>query len=212
MRKLDELKIEASQLETLRQQKLLERGGSADDVVPVAAATAATADLSAEASASASRAAGTPTRGRLAVPRRRESHRAKPDATAGLEPQLREFWYPIDFSRNLTADMMIPFELFGEPWVLFRDAQGSVGCVRDSCAHRACPLSLGMVSGGQITCAYHGWRHDSAGHVTAMPSTAFCKYVYVGRRRTVVVFALIVFLHPRALSFPWKWKQSIHLN
>ena len=35
------------------------------------------------------------------------------------------------------------FELFGEPWVLFRDEKGAAACVKDECAHRACPLSLG---------------------------------------------------------------------
>ena len=37
---------------------------------------------------------------------------------------------------------MVTMELFGEPWVLFRDAQGLAACVKDACAHRACPLSL----------------------------------------------------------------------
>ena len=41
--------------------------------------------------------------------------------------------------------MLIPVELFGEPWVLFRDADGAAACVKDECAHRACPLSLGKV-------------------------------------------------------------------
>ncbi len=39
----------------------------------------------------------------------------------------------------------MPFELFGEPWVLFRDEKGLPACIRDECAHRACPLSLGKV-------------------------------------------------------------------
>ena len=43
-----------------------------------------------------------------------------------------------------------------QTWVLFRDAQGAAACVRDECAHRACPLSLGRVVDGQIECPYHG--------------------------------------------------------
>ena len=46
------------------------------------------------------------------------------------------------FSSQLKGDEMVPMELFGEPWVLFRDAQGLAACVKDACAHRACPLSL----------------------------------------------------------------------
>jgi len=60
-------------------------------------------------------------------------------------------------------------------WVLFRDENGAAACVRDECAHRACPLSLGTVVDGQVQCAYHGWQFNSEGACTKMPSTAFCK-------------------------------------
>ena len=63
---------------------------------------------------------------------------------SSLEPpaRLREFWFPAAFSAKLAAGAALPFELFGEPWVLFRDASGAPACVKDECAHRACPLSL----------------------------------------------------------------------
>lgn len=41
-------------------------------------------------------------------------------------------------------------------WVIFRGKDGRPGCVRDQCAHRACPLSLGKVEEGRIQCPYHG--------------------------------------------------------
>jgi len=50
----------------------------------------------------------------------------------------------------------VPFELFGQAWVLFRDAEGRPACVLDECAHRACPLSIGRVVEGTIECPYHG--------------------------------------------------------
>lgn len=59
-----------------------------------------------------------------------------------LPEQLREFWYPVAFSSQLAGNAMVPLELFGQPWVLFRDARGLAACVADACAHRACPLSL----------------------------------------------------------------------
>ena len=54
----------------------------------------------------------------------------------------------------------MPFELFGQAWVLFRDAEGRPACVLDECAHRACPLSIGRVVDGQVECLYHGacWK------------------------------------------------------
>ena len=51
---------------------------------------------------------------------------------------------------------MVPIELFGEPWVLFRDEHGAAACVRDECAHRACPLSLGSVIDGRVQVSRSG--------------------------------------------------------
>ncbi|KAI7843030.1 hypothetical protein COHA_003362 [Chlorella ohadii] len=74
---------------------------------------------------------------------------------------------------------MVPFELFGDMWVLFRDESGAAACVKDECAHRACPLSLGSVVDGRLQCPYHGWEYDREGACTKMPSTAFCKGIKV---------------------------------
>ena len=70
--------------------------------------------------------------------RRRRHLRSSMDPPA----RLREFWFPAAFSGALAAGAALPFELLGEAWVLFRDAAGMAACVRDECAHRACPLSL----------------------------------------------------------------------
>jgi hypothetical protein len=63
-------------------------------------------------------------------------------ADLALPEQLKDFWYPVAFSSQLTPGAMVTLELFGQAWVLFRDAQGLAACVHDACAHRACPLSL----------------------------------------------------------------------
>eukprot|EP00798_Chlamydomonas_sp_ICE-L_P024087 gene24087-9661_t len=68
------------------------------------------------------------------------SQRGLQSSTA-LEPALQNFWYPVHFSKQLTEGMLIPTELFGEKWVVFRDVKGAPCCLRDQCAHRACPLS-----------------------------------------------------------------------
>ena len=67
---------------------------------------------------------------------------------SGLElpNELKDFWFPVAFSSQIKGDEMVAMELFGEPWVMFRDAQGLAACVKDACAHRACPLSLVRVS------------------------------------------------------------------
>ncbi|GLC43434.1 hypothetical protein PLESTB_001556900 [Pleodorina starrii] len=101
------------------------------------------------------------------------------ESSLEFEPGLRNFWYPAEFSAKLSKDTLVPFELFGEPWVLFRDEKGQPACIKDQCAHRACPLSLGKVVEGQVVCPYHGWEFNGDGHCTKMPSTPHCRNVGV---------------------------------
>jgi chlorophyllide a oxygenase len=100
-------------------------------------------------------------------------------STLELEPELKNFWYPVEFTAKLEEDTILPLELFGESWVMFRDAEGKASCLRDECAHRACPLSLGELKGGNLTCAYHGWEFNGKGQCENMPSTKMCKGVGV---------------------------------
>lgn len=114
------------------------------------------------------------------------------ESSLELEDELRNHWFAVQFSSKLKdASTLIPFELFGEQWVLFRDENGQPACVKDECAHRACPLSLGSVVDGQVQCAYHGWRFDGTGACTTMPSTSFCKGISVSALPVVELEGLI---------------------
>ncbi|KAM7507752.1 hypothetical protein LguiA_018205 [Lonicera macranthoides] len=88
-------------------------------------------------------------------------------------PRLMNFWYPVAFSNDLKDDTMIPIDCFEKPWVMFRGKDGKPGCVRNTCAHRACPLDLGSVNEGRIQCPYHGWEYSTDGKCEKMPSTKF---------------------------------------
>jgi len=57
----------------------------------------------------------------------------------------------------------------GRPLVLFRSASGQATALTDRCPHRNVPLSMGVVRNGELECAYHGWRFDSAGTCVAVP-------------------------------------------
>lgn len=96
-----------------------------------------------------------------------------------LEEELRNHWFAVQFADRVKPNEMFPFELFNESWVLFRDENGRASCVRDECAHRACPLSAGTCKNGQLECPYHGWTFNGAGECTKMPSTKFCKGIRV---------------------------------
>ncbi|KAL6770195.1 CAO1B [Auxenochlorella protothecoides x Auxenochlorella symbiontica] len=68
---------------------------------------------------------------------------------------------------------MATAEVLGQVYLLFRDASGAVACIKDQCAHRACPLSSGKIVDGCAQCPYHGWQYDGAGGCVSMPSTVF---------------------------------------
>ena len=82
----------------------------------------------------------------------------------------RAHWFPVAFAAGLDETTMIPFDLFNVPWVMFRDADGNAGCIKDECAHRACPLSLGKLVNGKAQCPYHGWEYTTGGECVKMPS------------------------------------------
>jgi phenylpropionate dioxygenase-like ring-hydroxylating dioxygenase large terminal subunit len=56
-----------------------------------------------------------------------------------------------------------------KPLVLFRARGGAPTAFSDRCPHRNVPLSMGRVRGGELECAYHGWRFDGAGQCVAVP-------------------------------------------
>lgn len=60
------------------------------------------------------------------------------------------------FFAEHASDLQVPIDCFNEPWVIFRGQDGKAGCIRDECAHRACPLSLGTLVDGKVQCPYHG--------------------------------------------------------
>lgn len=109
----------------------------------------------------------------------RDAKRRGLQSSLDLEPGLKNHWFPVSFSSKLAKDMLIPITLFEEQWVLFRDVDGMPSCVKDECAHRACPLSLGKIVDGQVECAYHGWRFNGDGDCTKMPSTVLCRGIAV---------------------------------
>jgi phenylpropionate dioxygenase-like ring-hydroxylating dioxygenase large terminal subunit len=83
---------------------------------------------------------------------------------------LKDFWYIVAESKELKGDLVLSRKVFDEPLALFRDENGKPVVMQDRCAHRSAPLSKGRVTNGQITCPYHGWKYNSLGEVTQVPS------------------------------------------
>lgn len=105
-----------------------------------------------------------------AAPTRKPRKQPRQRSTNLKGGELRNFWYPVEFASKVKTDTLVPIELFEEDWVIFRDAEGNPGCIRDACAHRACPLSLGEMKDGCVQCPYHGWEYDTSGECVHRPS------------------------------------------
>lgn len=83
---------------------------------------------------------------------------------------MRDFWYPVVWSKDLPRKTPRAVELLGDPLVLFRDEQGAALCLLDRCPHRSAPLSGGRVRQGHLECPYHGWRFDGGGRCVLVPT------------------------------------------
>jgi len=92
-----------------------------------------------------------------------------PDVPAGLENGLRNYWYPVLLSEDLTQGSPVAINCLGESLVAWRDAEGHPGVLFDRCPHRAAKLSAGRVLEGQLQCAFHGLRFDKTGQCTLIP-------------------------------------------
>lgn len=81
---------------------------------------------------------------------------------------VRNAWYVAGWGHEI-ADAPVGRRICGEPIVLFRGPDGSAAALRDSCAHRGAPLSLGAVVPRGIRCNYHGVVFGPDGRCVEIP-------------------------------------------
>ena len=81
----------------------------------------------------------------------------------------RTCWYPVVFAVDLPPHAPYGFSIFGEPFVLFQDDTGALGCLLDRCPHRLARLSDGQVTEGRLECLYHGWQFGRGGQCLHIP-------------------------------------------
>ena len=95
------------------------------------------------------------------------------------KPSFENTWYAVAFPWQVDGyktpvDAVLnhkesksnkPFatRLWGEPIVIYRDAQGELVALADVCPHRSAPLSMGFVENNELVCQYHGWRFGESG-------------------------------------------------
>jgi phenylpropionate dioxygenase-like ring-hydroxylating dioxygenase large terminal subunit len=80
------------------------------------------------------------------------------------------FWYPIGLSAEITGEKPFRAQVFGLPFVAFRDEAGAACVVSDTCVHRGGALNKGWIKGGNVVCPYHGWAYGGDGKCRKVPS------------------------------------------
>jgi nitrite reductase/ring-hydroxylating ferredoxin subunit len=93
---------------------------------------------------------------------------------------IPNMWYPICRPQDVPRKEPVGMRRLGEDIVLFRDANGSVVCMQDRCAHKGAKLSAKLPgisrlsrntpAPGRIACPYHGFEYDSKGECVAIPA------------------------------------------
>ncbi|HEX4242362.1 MAG TPA: aromatic ring-hydroxylating dioxygenase subunit alpha [Steroidobacteraceae bacterium] len=78
-------------------------------------------------------------------------------------------WYPLAWSDELRVGKTLARRFAGDPIVLYRGSSGQVFALEDRCAHRQVPLHLGVVSGDELKCHYHGWVYNCTGKCVNVP-------------------------------------------
>ena len=85
---------------------------------------------------------------------------------------LRRYWTPALLSEELPQADCPPVRvrLLSEDLIAFRDTTGRVGLVANACPHRGASLFFGRNEEAGLRCVYHGWKFDTEGTCTDMPS------------------------------------------
>lgn len=98
---------------------------------------------------------------------------------------LRNLWYVATTSDEVKRNKTISKRILGETVLLGRDDNGQVFAMQNVCPHRGVPLTDGTFDGHEIECCYHGWRFNTQGACTKIPSLTPCQKIDVSRIKVV---------------------------
>ena len=83
---------------------------------------------------------------------------------------LHNAWYVAAWSDDLGDGGILGRMILKQPVVLYRNANGAVAALQDSCPHRFAPLSMGkIVAGDRLQCPYHGLEFNAYGACVRNP-------------------------------------------
>ncbi|WP_018262218.1 aromatic ring-hydroxylating dioxygenase subunit alpha [Methylobacterium sp. WSM2598] len=152
---------------------------------------------------------------------------------------MRRYWQPAALVDELQGERpVVPVQLLGEKFVLFRDEAGRYGLLDRDCPHRGADLAFGRLEHGGLRCAFHGWLFDAEGRCLETPAepagSKLCQNVrqraYPVIERSGILFAYLgegeppafpeldCFLAPDAYTFAFKglfecnWLQALEVG
>jgi nitrite reductase/ring-hydroxylating ferredoxin subunit len=87
------------------------------------------------------------------------------------DAELRRRWFPICSRDDLQAKHIFETELLGRELAVWQEIHGDVNVWANRCPHRGMRLTVGVNLGGELRCAYHGYRFaDGSGLCTSVPA------------------------------------------
>lgn len=94
------------------------------------------------------------------------------EGDAPMGQMMRRHWTPVCLLEEVSEPDGAPVKarVYGEDLVVFRDSDGRVGVLEESCPHRHASLVYGRNEEGGLRCLYHGWKMDVEGTVLEMVS------------------------------------------
>jgi nitrite reductase/ring-hydroxylating ferredoxin subunit len=84
---------------------------------------------------------------------------------------LANHWFPIVRTEEVVPRHVFQAQLLGQELAIWRDDAGIINAWANRCPHRGVRLSIGVNTGTELRCQYHGWRYSSkTGQCTFIPA------------------------------------------
>ena len=123
---------------------------------------------------------------------------------------MRRYWHPVAATAELDAHPVKRVKILGESLVVYRDQQGRLGLIGDTCPHRRISLEYGIPEEEGLRCPYHGWMFDQTGQCIEMPaeppdSTFPCRVKIAGYPVEEMAGLIFAYLGPEPVPLLPRW-------
>ena len=106
--------------------------------------------------------------------------------TSVLDQSFRGWGVPVVRSQEIGLRHIHRSQLLNQELAIWRDDGGQINAWENRCPHRGTRLSIGLNTGAEIKCQYHGWRYASQSgqctfipaHPNMEPSPRYCVNTY----------------------------------